>query len=413
MCKRLFEKLSAFGPGLLWAGAAIGVSHLVQSTTAGATYGFTLIPVILLALVIKYPFFEFGLRYTIAAKENLLEGYLRLGRWTLILFLILTLGTMFTVQAAVTIVTAGLAANLFGINLSPELWSLIIIVICGLILTVGKYHVLDNFMKVIIIVLSISTLIAVSLSVTSSSHSFHSLAKEFTWHEKELFFIVALVGWMPCPIDGSVWHSLWIQAKAKDLGHYPNLKTGRLDFNIGYIGTTILALCFLILGAFLLYGNQITLSTNTLKYSEQLIAIYTETLGDWSFYIIAIAAFSAMFSTTLSCLDAAPRVLRNCTELLSNKQFSEHLYWFWLIIISAGAMSIIFIFTANMRILVTIATTLSFLTSPIIGFMNYYLATHERMPKELRPGVALRAYSWFGLIFLTISSIWYLWLWFN
>ena len=33
---------ASFGPGLLWAATAIGVSHLVQSTRAGASAGFGL-----------------------------------------------------------------------------------------------------------------------------------------------------------------------------------------------------------------------------------------------------------------------------------------------------------------------------------------------------------------------------------
>jgi Mn2+/Fe2+ NRAMP family transporter len=40
--------LKACGPGLLMAGAAIGVSHLVQSTRAGADFGFQLVAVVLL-----------------------------------------------------------------------------------------------------------------------------------------------------------------------------------------------------------------------------------------------------------------------------------------------------------------------------------------------------------------------------
>ena len=35
--------LKRLGPGLLFAGAAIGVSHLVQSTRAGADFGFGLL----------------------------------------------------------------------------------------------------------------------------------------------------------------------------------------------------------------------------------------------------------------------------------------------------------------------------------------------------------------------------------
>ena len=45
------------GPGILFATTAIGVSHLVQSTRAGAEYGFTLIGFVLMANIFKYPFF--------------------------------------------------------------------------------------------------------------------------------------------------------------------------------------------------------------------------------------------------------------------------------------------------------------------------------------------------------------------
>ena len=55
-----FKKL---GPGIMFAGAAIGVSHLVQSTRAGADFGFGLIWALLLINLIKYPFFE-QLKYT-------------------------------------------------------------------------------------------------------------------------------------------------------------------------------------------------------------------------------------------------------------------------------------------------------------------------------------------------------------
>ena len=38
----MWKKIKKLGPGLLFAGAAIGVSHLVQSTRAGADYGWGL-----------------------------------------------------------------------------------------------------------------------------------------------------------------------------------------------------------------------------------------------------------------------------------------------------------------------------------------------------------------------------------
>ena len=75
--KNLFQKL---GPGLMFAGAAIGVSHLVQSTRAGADFGFGLIWALLLINLIKYPFFAFGVHYTSKTGQDLLTGFQTLGR---------------------------------------------------------------------------------------------------------------------------------------------------------------------------------------------------------------------------------------------------------------------------------------------------------------------------------------------
>ena len=45
--------ISKLGPGLLFAGAAIGVSHLVQSTRAGAEFGWGLIWALILVNILK------------------------------------------------------------------------------------------------------------------------------------------------------------------------------------------------------------------------------------------------------------------------------------------------------------------------------------------------------------------------
>ena len=166
--KKLFQSL---GPGLLFAGAAIGVSHLVQSTRAGADFGFGLLWALLLVNLFKYPFFQFGPRYASATGESLIDGYRRLGKGVLWAYYILTFATMFTIQAAVTIVTAGLAAHLFGITSDLTTWSIIITLICLLILMLGKYKFLDNFIKVIIITLTLSTIVAVVIAFMNADKS--------------------------------------------------------------------------------------------------------------------------------------------------------------------------------------------------------------------------------------------------
>ena len=96
--------LKAMGPGILFASTAIGVSHLVQSTKAGAGFGFGLLWAILLANLFKYPFFEYGSRYANATGKSIIDGYHQLGRWALWFYFIITIASMFFVCAAVMLI---------------------------------------------------------------------------------------------------------------------------------------------------------------------------------------------------------------------------------------------------------------------------------------------------------------------
>jgi Mn2+/Fe2+ NRAMP family transporter len=244
--------LQSLGPGLLFAGAAIGVSHLVQSTKAGAEFGFGLFWALLLVHVFKYPFFQFGPRYAAATGETLLDGYKKLGKGMLVIYYVLNFGTMFTIQAAVTIVTAGLASQLFGLTNNLVVWSAIILLISVLILVIGKYKLLDNLMKYIIIILTISTIAAVSVALFSSKEAF-DVTQIIPSGTVEITFLIAFLGWMPAPLDVSIWHSIWSVEKSKNTFIKIKPKDAIFDFNIGYAGTLILGICFVLLGALVMY----------------------------------------------------------------------------------------------------------------------------------------------------------------
>ena len=79
-------KFKALGPGILLASAAVGGSHIVSSTQAGAIYGWQLAILILLINIFKYPFFRFGSQYTLQTGKSLIEGYSEKGKGYLIIF---------------------------------------------------------------------------------------------------------------------------------------------------------------------------------------------------------------------------------------------------------------------------------------------------------------------------------------
>jgi len=385
----------ALGPGLLFAAAAVGVSHLVQSSRAGAVYGFSLVGVVLLANIIKYPAFRFGPQYAAATGTSLLEGYRRQGKWALVLYSFITVATMFTVQAAVTVVTAGLAIATLGLSVGPLVVSFGIIVVCAILLTAGKYRLLDRVTKVLVAVLTVATLTATALAFTSMEWSASSLVELPDLDKRTVFFVVALVGWMPSAIDVAVWQSLWTLARREDSQHAPTLKESMFDFHLGYIGTAALALCFLTMGAGVMHGRGVKFADSAGGFAAQVIRLYTETLGEWSGPIIGVAAFAVMFSTTLTVLDGFPRALTTLMARFKGpeeagvfelKQKSQgRTYWAMLLLLAVGAMLVLFAFLTSLKAMVDVATTLSFLTAPILSVLNHRAVLGAEVPTESRP----------------------------
>jgi len=402
--KKINNILKKLGPGLLFAGAAIGVSHLVQSTRAGADFGWGLVWALVIINVFKYPFFQYGPRYAISTGKTLLDGYYRLGKGYLWFYFILNFATMFTIQTAVTIVTAGLASELFGLTENMVIWSVIITVFCSLILIFGKYKTLDKVIKVIIIVLAISSVLALLIAFSNNDNSIS--IKQIFPRSEGLLFLIAFMGWMPAPLDISIWHSIWTLEKNKIQKTKVKIVDSMFDFNVGYITTVILGLCFIGLGALVMYGSGESFSNQGGVFAKQLINLYTSNLGQGAYLIIAIAAFTTMFSTTITTLDASPRAMSKTIQLLFKKE--KDFYITWIIILAVGT-SLIFIFLlSEMGKLVQIATVLSFITAPIYAFLNYKLVNSDQVPKDLQPSKKLKFLSNLGLIFLTGFTLFYL-----
>lgn len=405
--------LKTIGPGILLAGAAIGVSHLVQATRAGADYGFSLLWLLLLAIISKYPFLEFGPRYATSTGQTLIEGYSRLGAWAYWVYVVLTIATMFIIQAAVTVVTAGLAEYLFGFGWSPAFWSAVILMICITLLMVGRYPGLDLTMKIIITVLTICTLAAVAIAVGAGTvREALVIEPPSYWNLAGMAFIVAFMGWMPIPLDASVWHSIWSNARFRQTGYRPTIKEATFDFNLGYFSAGLIGLLFFMLGALIMFGSGTGFSSSSVQFSAQLIELYGSALGSWTAPIVSVAALITMFSTTLAVTDAYPRVMTELRIVHSGRRLSHKerrtIYGVTIVLVPAVAVFILTYLTGAFTALVDLAAGLSFLAAPILGWFNLKLITSEHTPKDARPSKGYRVFSWACLIFLIVFSVVYL-----
>lgn len=386
----------SLGPGLVWAGTAVGVSHLVQSTRAGAGYGLTLLLLVVAANAFKYPAYEAGPRYAAATGTSLLEGYRKRGTWAVMLFILLTLSTMFTVIAAVTFVAAGMASALLTDAIPLWGWSGILLTVAVGLLLSGGFKLLERFMTAMMLLLTASTVVSVLLVLPTVEPANLTLWPPIPPMDKpDLLFVAALVGWMPSALDTAVWHSQWGLEKQHTDGVPLTREGARFDFNVGYVGTTVLAVLFVFLGASLLRGVEVPGSS--VAFASLLVDTYTSALGDWARPVILVAAFSTMLSTTVAVTDGFPRALEGAVQRLQGEERGHTdrtwVYVAGLVVSALVAQAICVFFLGQLKALVDLATALTGLTAPAFAVLNLVTLRGEEVPVEDRPkGLFLAAH---------------------
>ena len=417
--KTIHHFSKVFGPGLLLAAVTVGVSHLVQSTRAGALYGFAMLIFIVVAILTKYPSYLFGPKYTQTTGVSLVDGFRRQGRWALILFTFIFPVPGLVGVAAVMIIAAGIAQTSLNLSVSPVIISVFISFITATLLITGRYHWLDLLIKILMLILSLTTLVAAVMMIPyiDWQHSWKLYPDSFDM--KTILFTAALFGWMPGPLESTVNHSLWLKAKIQDTGYRPNATESSLDFHIGYFITFLLAICFLILGTGIMHGKGLVFEDSAGGFAAQIIGLYTQILGEWSRPVIGISAFAVIYSTVVAATDGYSRItaaIVSCFRAPETQaqnipsNTSNPFYIPCVVIFSLGSLSIIMFLMSSFKALIDIATTLSFLTTPVLAFLIHRCIMSKDIPQEVMPGRFLRAYSLFCIGVLTAFAVGYLYL---
>ncbi|MEN2750895.1 NRAMP family divalent metal transporter [Psychrobacter sp. FBL11] len=385
-----------FGPGILMATAAIGGSHLISSTQAGAIYGWQLAIMIILANVFKYPFFRFGTDYVYDTSESLIAGYAKRSKAYLWIYFVLSILSAVISTGAVTLLAAVILGFMLpaSIGLSSISLAIIIVAVSWFFLIAGHYKLLDGVTKWIMIALVSATVLAVLIAAGKPTVMTADFIPTSPWNLATLGFIVALMGWMPAPLEFAAITSMWTSAKRK--ADNTTHKQGLLDFNVGFLVSAILALFFLSLGVFVQYGSGQEIQTAGVAYIDQLINMYTATIGEWSRLLVAFVAFMCMFGTTITCADGYGRANAECWRLLKGEsEINKKQVAFWTTYAIGGGLVIITFFTGQLGAMLKFAMISAFVSAPIFGWLNYTLVkNHQKL------SAGMNAYSIVSLLFL-------------
>ena len=165
-----------------------------------------------------------------------------------------------------------------------------------------------------------------------------------------------------------------------------------------------------------MYGSgDAMISGSGVDFAQNLIKLYTKSMGNWAAWIIVPASFAAMFSTTLTCLDAYPRSISATQGILSGRDkghvassSEQNRLLIWIVLHSLAAIAALLIARLGgitVKDFVFGAMTGSFLTAPIFAWMAMDTLNSHLVPKKYQYGVQMKTLCWLGLAFLVGFSL--------
>ena len=411
--RSLAEIVRLIGPGILYAAAAVGVSHLVQATRTGAVYGFSLTLVIAFACLVKYPGLRFGTDYAVATGTSLITGYIKQGRLATLLYLINLIFTFLFVPAAIVLVTSGLIKGVSGIEMGDVSMAAVVFLSSAVILITGHYRVLERITKALVGIFTVLIVVAVTVIFGKIEWSAGQFIPPVI-DRATLIFIVAITGFMPSPMTAGVMSSMWICAKAQNTGHLPTLEDAKFDFNLGFATTLLLALCFMLLGAGTMFGSGAEFAPSSGGFANQLIQLFTQTIGGWSFWVIGIAAIAVVYSSVLTVIDGNARFIQISLDHFKpdiHKKFGIDRFRVFdlaVMLICAGGLLVLTFLLESFRTFIDLVSVITAIIAPILATMNHRAVHSDDVPEASRPTTFMYVWSIIGIVVMTVAAVFYL-----
>ncbi|MGR3807460.1 NRAMP family divalent metal transporter [Pasteurella testudinis] len=389
-----------FGPGIIMASSCVGGSHIIASTQAGAYYGYQLALLIVAVNLLKYPFFRFAFDYSALNNKSVLQGYAEKGKGYLWLFLTFNLFATMVNVAGGTLLSAVLLTMLIPGDIPLNILNIIVLFSFLAILFTRQYPRLDKVSKSIMFLLSLITLIALLIAFSrQTSNISPDFVAPSAWTLGAIPFLIALMGWMPAPMELSVSSSLWVMEKSRLDPSYRQKRL--LDFNSGYAVTIILALMFMALGALVQYGKP-TPPLAGGQFIRQFVEMYALSIGEWTRWFMALVAFICIYGTTIVAVDGYSRCNQQTVALLRQSAtpsaVSAHhdkALRYSMLFTTLSAFIVIQFFSSAIGKMIPFAMTASFISAPVFAWLNFSLVRQDKQQKGW-----LTYLAWAGIVYL-------------
>jgi Mn2+/Fe2+ NRAMP family transporter len=355
------EKKSKFGPGFLVAAAFIGPGTVTTATLAGASYGYSLIWVVLIAIFAAIVLQEMVGRFSLSTKIDVATALVQLTKhkwlkhgFQILAFLAIIVGC--TAYEAGNIIGGSLGLSILT-DVPKYLWIILISLIAFILLWWRNYKLIEKFLIGLVVIMGISFFIT-ALMVKPD---FSGIIKGFIpgVPEKSMLLVLALLGTTVVPYNLFL-HSSTILKKWKDKNDIPWMRTDTY-LSIGLGGVITISIIVTAAAAYFLQGMVIK---SPADLSLQLAPLF----GDLAKIFFGIGLFSAGISSAITAPYAAAWT---ASGLFGWKEDSWKFKLIFSMVILFGA--IVSIFALEPLHMIVIAQVTNALLLPIVSLFVLYL----------------------------------------
>ncbi|MXZ75320.1 MAG: divalent metal cation transporter [Gemmatimonadetes bacterium] len=329
-----WSTIRQLGPGLLLTGSIVGSGELIATTRLGAEVGFVVLWLILLSCAVKVPVqSELG-RHAIATGQTTFVAFnkvpgprLRVS-WLVWGSLFLLLWS--TMQVGGIFGTMSLSLDLIFPVFGNTSW-LIILTLVGMGLgLVGQYMTLERITTILVALFTFTTLASALLlfwTPYAVSPGVILDGLRFALPPDGAVTAFAVFGITGVGASELLLYPYWCVEKGYARSAGP--RDGSPDWRaraLGWIGVmkkdvwlcmviyTLATLAFFFLGAAVLHAQGMV--PEGFGTVQILSGMYTETLGNWAFYLFGVGAFVVLFSTYFVTIVGQSRMLADALSVL-------------------------------------------------------------------------------------------------
>lgn len=331
MLKKLFKNL---GPGPLIAAAFIGPGTVTLCTLAGVKFGMSLLWTLLIAVLASITLQSMAVKIGIIGKKSITEALKDEISNPVIKYIIITLIFM-TILIGNTAYEAGNISGavmgletLFGQikidfkDFSLNIHAIIIGLLAGALLWIGKYRIIERCLIGLVIIMSIAFLFT-AIATRPSLLSVLSGLLSFKAPAGSLLTIIGLVGTTIVPYNLFL-HAELVKEKWNDKG---DLKFALKDLIIALGLGGLISLSIVITAS--------SINAADINTVGDLALGLESVFGTFSRQFLAIGLFAAGITSTITAPLAAAYVVCGCFGLSTNLQ-SNYFKFIWLSIILFG-----------------------------------------------------------------------------